>query len=355
MTSPYSNLNERAYWRSGVGNRSPLDPGDVYQPKFPITREMRIVTAGSCFAQHVGNALKSASFNVVDAEPFPEFLSDSLAQRYGYRLYSARYGNIYTARQLMQIVNEMRGKFRPAEPVWHKDGRYFDALRPNVEPLGLDSHDSVMKHRKLHLAKVKSAFFNCDLMVFTFGLTEAWVHQETGTTYPTAPGTIAGQFDPKIFSFKNFDYEEILRDFNNFAGLMRKRNPGVKFLITTSPVPLTATASDRHVEVATCYSKSVLRAVCGKLYDTNEDIDYFPSFEIITSTNNRGAFFENNKRNVSDLGVNAAMDTFLKAHDYNRNYPSQRESGDNASNPSTNKPGKFEEICEEALLEAFSS
>lgn len=352
--SPYSDLESRAFWRSAVTEREPLDPGDVYRAKFPITRDMRIATAGSCFAQHVGRALKTSGFNVIDTEPMPLKVDLPLAQRYGYELYSARYGNIYTTRQLVQLVNEARGKFAPAHPVWERNGRYFDALRPNVEPDGLDSPEMVMAHREKHLNNVRKAFFRCDLMVFTFGLTEAWIDRESDTVYPTAPGTIAGSFDPETFAFKNFSYEEIKRDFEVFAAIMRSRNTNMKFLITTSPVPLTATASGQHVEVATCYSKSVLRAVCGALAADNDDIDYFPSYEIITSSNTRGVYYEANKRSVSRLGVQTAMKTFLAAHgveDSPAPAPARKSGGSRPAGPAK---ARADDVCEEALLEAFS-
>ena len=355
--SPYSNLEPRAFWRSAVTDREPLDPGDVYRPKFPITRDMRIATAGSCFAQHVGRALKTAGFNVIDTEPMPLDVDLTLAQRYGYELYSARYGNIYTTRQLMQLVEEARGKFTPAHRVWERDGRYVDAQRPSIEPDGFDSPEAVLAHRERHLINVRKAFFRCDLMVFTFGLTEAWIDRESGTVYPTAPGTIAGRHDDAVFGFHNYRYDEIKRDFETFMALMRARNKDVRFLITTSPVPLTATTSGHHVEVATCYSKSVLRAVCGALADANDDVDYFPSYEIITSANTRGVYYETNKRTVSRLGVQTAMNTFMAAHGAAPSADAaQSGGGADKTAPRRARTGgaRADDVCEDALLEAFS-
>ncbi|WP_428660504.1 GSCFA domain-containing protein [Reyranella sp.] len=53
----------------------------------------------------------------------------------------------------------------------------------------------------------------------------------------------------------------------------KRRRPGVRFLLTVSPVPLKASASQNHVLAATTYSKSVLRAVAGQLADTYDDVD----------------------------------------------------------------------------------
>jgi hypothetical protein len=352
MSSPYSSLPKSAFWRS-VAERAPLDVGALYSPKFAVSKDMKIVTAGSCFAQHVGRTLKHAGYDVVDSEKLPPNTSDEVAKKYGYRLYSARYGNIYTVRQLKQITDECLGVFKPAHPVWEKEGRYYDAQRPNVEPDGLPSVGDVMAHRASHLARVKEAFQSADLFVFTFGLTEAWIDRETGTVYPMAPGTLAGEFDPEKYQFKNYGFEEIRDDFIEFRKYMMSVNPDIKFLITTSPVPLTATASGEHVEVATCYSKAVLRSVCGELNSLYGNVDYFPSFEVITSTNNRGIYFEANKRSVNSIGVEAAMRLFLQAHESPNEELTTNHGGDQVVE-ATKVSSSVDVVCEESLLEDFS-
>lgn len=379
--SPYTGLARHAYWRTGVVGRDQFDPGALFQPRFPVSRDMRVVTAGSCFAQHVGRTLREAGFNVLDAEPLPR-VSDAVAHRFGYRLYSARYGNIYTARQLAQLFEEAEGRFTPADPVWPRAGRFHDAQRPNVEPEGLDSPELVLEHRRAHLASVSEVFRQADLFVFTFGLTEAWVDRATGTVYPTAPGTIAGSYDPEVHAFKNYDAFEILADFERFREQLRAVNPGVRFLVTVSPVPLAATATGGHVEVATAYSKAVLRAVCGMLTARHEDIDYFPSYETITSQNARGAYYEQDGRSVSERGVHTAMGLFMRAHGVDL-APLAAEAGKAPASLSTEgghaggggrgkggkgrrgkgkggrgagAPGRSrdEVVCEDELLEAFA-
>ena len=346
MTSPYDTLPDTAFWRSAVGERSALDPGPLYSAKFPLRKKSAFATAGSCFAQHIGRHLRQAGCNVLDSEPSPLKLPEDLLSRFGFGLYSARYGNIYTARQLLQLWEEATGKFTPAEPIWQKNGRFYDAFRPSVEPEGLPSAELVRLHRAEHLAAVKRAFEAANVFVFTFGLTEAWIHKKTGTVYPTAPGTIAGSHDPEVYQFKNYSFGEIINDFRTFRRQMMALKPsGMRFVITVSPVPLTATASGQHVEVATAHSKAILRAVCGELAASFPNVDYFPSYEIITSANNRGVYFETNKRTVTKEGVNAAMSMFLRAHGFDERRPT--------ATAETEEDAETDLACEEALLEGF--
>ena len=80
--SPYQGLEGRAFWRAGVVAAGSYPPPDIYRPKFDITREMPIFTAGSCFAQHVGRTLAQAGYSVIDSEPLPAAVPPELANRF---------------------------------------------------------------------------------------------------------------------------------------------------------------------------------------------------------------------------------------------------------------------------------
>lgn len=355
MGSPYSSLPSRNFWKTGVAEQHPLTISGLYKKKFPIGPETAIATAGSCFAQHIGGHLRKNGFHVLDAEPAPPGLDAETAKSYGYGLFSARYANIYCVRQLLQIAKEAFGEFTPADAVWERDGRFFDAMRPSVEPNGLASAEHVKRHRESHLRFVRQLFESADVLIFTFGLTEAWVHAASGTVYPTAPETIAGSFDPKRHEFKNFTFNEIIADFLEFRSLLQRHKPEIKFLLTVSPVPLTATATDEHVLQATTYSKSVLRAVAGELYMNYSDIDYFPSYEMVVSPFSRGFFFESNLRSVNAGGVAAVMRVFFAEHrpEARPARAARRASAQAVAGKDRNR-NEEEAACEDELLEAFA-
>lgn len=312
--SPYHKLGRRAFWRTGVEQRASLAAADLFRPRFAITPQTRVVTAGSCFAQHVGRALRGAGVQVIDAEPAPDFVSDDVARDHGYRLFSARHGNIYTAAHLAQLGHEVWQGFRPADPVWSLGDRFVDAQRPAVEPLGLATPDEVLWHRTRHLAALRRAWESADVFVFTFGLTETFLHRATGTVYPVAPGVLGGSYDPDLHVFHNFALSETVAAFEDFAVLARAANPGLRFLVTVSPVPLAATASGEHVEVATVRSKSILRAACDEIVAGDEGADYFPSYEIVTSQAAGGRFFRPNLRDVTEEGVATVMGVLRAAY-----------------------------------------
>lgn len=354
MTSPYEGLPSERFWRTGVAESHPLTIENLYRKKFSISPQDRIATAGSCFAQHISVHLRKAGFTVIDAEPAPPGLSLEHARQYGYNLYSARYGTIYTTRHLLQLAREALGQFEPVDAVWQSKGRFHDAMRPTVEPNGLTSIEEVTAHRQKHLERVRGLLRTADLLIFTFGLTEGWLHAASGTVYPTAPGTVAGSYDAEIHQFKNFTFNEIYSDFCDFRRLVKLRNPKLKFLLTVSPVPLTATASEIHVLQATIYSKSVLRAVAGQLSESFEDVDYFPSYEMIASPYSRGFFYESNLRSVNDGGVSAVMRVFFSEHKPPIQDTAESEAPPRRKRQAPHSTETGTTVCEDALLEAFA-
>lgn len=358
VTNPYSGLNDSSFWRTGVAEASPDAPRDIYRKKFDITPADRIATAGSCFAQHVARNLRRNGYRILDTEALPEWMPTDIASNYGYGLYSARYGNIYTVRQLLQLIHDCRLGAVRAEDVWERDGRYYDALRPSVEPDGLESVEEVLVHRRAHLESVRQLLLDSDVLIFTLGLTEAWQRTDSGVVYPTCPGVMAGEFDPAVFSFVNFNFFDVYNDLVKVRELLIELNPSIRFLFTVSPVPLTATASGDHVLVATVRSKSTLRAVCGVMSDTFDNVDYFPSYEIVTAPNAQGKFYASNLRSVTDEGVETVMKVFFTAFP-----PAAVDAADAGTTAEGEAPTRAlrrkaqeaeDVVCEDALLEAFS-
>lgn len=347
MKSPYSDLADRSFWRTGVAQSDPCGQPDFFAPKFLIDKNSRLFTSGSCFAQHLSRALADEGFSVIDCEPLPDFIAPQLAEKFGYGLFSARYGNIYTQRQLLQLLQEALGEFIPQDVLWEKDGRYFDALRPTVEPKGHETPELVALARQYHLAALMAGLSKTDVFVFTCGLTECWEHRESGTVFPTAPGTIAGAFDPEIYQFRNFGYEDVLNDFNSLRDLLVQINPDIRILLSLSPVPLTATAGPEHALVANTGSKSILRAVCGEMAKRHDNVDYFPSFEVIAALPDNGRYFADDKRTVVPDRVTAIMQMFLRSHGQLIETFSEEKA---TPMPDKNEHGVH---CEDELLEAF--
>ncbi|MCT1601377.1 GSCFA domain-containing protein [Kocuria sp. p3-SID1433] len=167
--SPYRGRPESALWKTAVSGRHPEHLKEVVETAPQITTSTKIMTAGSCFAQHIATRLKSSGFTVLDHEPAPAGTSREWQLQHGFGTYSARYGNIYFVRQLLQLLQEAEGVFTPQDWIWKSGSRYYDALRPSVETAGHPTADSVRQHRAEHLSAVRRLVRDADLFVFTLG------------------------------------------------------------------------------------------------------------------------------------------------------------------------------------------
>lgn len=354
--NPYADLPETAFWKSAVAAHNPLEISGLWTPKFAVTSKDKVVTFGSCFAQHFSRALIARGYDWLDAEPAPTLLTEEQARSFNYGIFSARTGNIYTARMLRQwlqlafgVVDSQMAEWRET---WEAQGRFQDPLRPVIESGGFASLDELFACRNATLAAVRKAVREADVLVFTMGLTESWRNRTAGVEYALCPGTAGGAFDPQQHAFHNQRYPEIQTDMNAALNLMRQNNPRLRVLLTVSPVPLTATASGKHVLTATSYSKSVLRAVAGDLAADHDWVDYFPSYEIITHPAFRGMFYASNQRSVVAKGVDHVMESFFEAQ-HSRFPQKTGRTGRKVGVGVADRGGRAVK-CEEEMLDAFA-
>lgn len=355
MTNPYTIQPQSAFWRPAVAALEARQIDLGWKPKFPITRTSKIITVGSCFAQHISAALIKNGFAWMDAEPAPETLPAAERATHGYGVFSFRTGNIYTPALLRQWVEWALGVAKPTSECFYDEnaGRYFDPFRPAIPEHGFASEEELFAARKQTLACIAKALREADVLIFTLGLTEAWKNS-SGEVYPMCPGTLRGEFRPDAHWFHNYDYQQIVQDLAATFDALRQLNPGLRSLLTVSPVPLTATATDRHVLTATTYSKSVLRAAAGWLAQSRGDVDYFPSYELIATPPFKAAFFAANLRSVQPEGVAFVMRQFFRAVD-----PTMMHEQETFNRPQNcampPEPSGVRDICEEIILDTWSN
>jgi hypothetical protein len=311
--NPYKALPDFHFWRRSIELLPAAQVDPIVRTGFKLGRSDKVATAGSCFAQHISRTLMRRGFNYYVAERGEQVGAVDELQSRNFGVFSARYGNLYTTRQLLQLFDRAYETFAPTEGVWTMaNGRFADPFRPQIEPGGFASILEVQISRSEHLMAVRTMFEQLEVFVFTLGLTEAWRNRLDGAVYPIAPGVVGTNLNPDLHEFVNFGVADVIGDMQSFIDRLRKVNTGAKIILTISPVPLIATYEDRHVLVANTYSKAVLRVAADEICRNNAMVDYFPSFEIITGHHSRGAYFDGDLRSIRPAGVERVMDVFLK-------------------------------------------
>ncbi|MGU7771046.1 GSCFA domain-containing protein [Burkholderia sp. MR1-5-21] len=336
MKNPYSDKPDHAFWKRSVSSLDMSEVDPVVSAPFPINLGDKIATAGSCFAQHISRTLTTEGYDYLVTESAPRCAA---AVDDGYGVFPARFGNIYTVRQLLQLFLRAYGLFHPVDTVWWRtDGRAVDPFRPRVQESGFANREEVESDRVEHFKAVREMFERANVFVFTLGLTEGWVSDIDGAVFPIAPGVVANPHIGDSISFQNFTVREMEQDLARFISLLRDVNPTIKIILTVSPVALVATYEPRHVLVSTCYSKSALRVVAEDASRDHSNVAYFPSYEIITGAYARSLYFEDDLREVRPEGVAHVMRLF-KRHYLAGNGATGSGTATSSAKPAVPRPG----------------
>ncbi len=306
---PYAALPDRAFWSRAFDGRAPRDLLDPkHGPLIPAGAP--IVSVGSCFAGNLVPFLERAGLPYLRTEPLADWLRIT-PEALGYARYSAAYGNVYTARQLLQLLRRACGTFTPVEDRWCEADRVVDPFRPGLRYTARTEREFTALTAQ-HLRLTREAFARAGVVIVTLGLNEAWTAHD-GAVFPACPGTVAGRFDPARHRFVEFTCAEVTADLAAFVTELHALNAGVRVILTVAPVPLVATVGGRHVLEATTHAKAVLRVAAGDVARTLPEVIYFPAYEIVTGPQAADGFFAPDRRSVSPQGVRAVMRVFLAA------------------------------------------
>lgn len=266
------------------------------RPKFKLTRADSIFTMGSCFARNVEHALAESGVRVLpDKFDFPlellapkaaELARASLNAPLHYRVIVRAVLNKYSPLSMLNEFQRVLAPERFAAPqkgLMQVDGdRWFDPQAKDTGMHGLK--DSLMVRFLIEQAtrEVRGA----SAVFLTLGFTETWLDGETGTVLNFAPPPLLIKKWPERFRFFNATFTDVLESLEGLHQLITSTvRPDMKFVVTVSPVPLNTTFTDNDIITANTYSKSTLRAAADAFCARHDNADYFPSYEMVMSTN----------------------------------------------------------------------
>ena len=250
-----------------------------FHPSFRIRPGEVIFTMGSCFARNIETHLAMLGCVV----PMMDF--DLPPTEWGGGVHGAM--NRFHPPAFRQTLQWVGGIYdRDGQVVWDDcavyafpcgDELYLDLDMGSAAPV---THARFVERRQ-HVYDIFSQAFSAACLMMTPGLIEAWRDRETGFYLHNAPKHRAMLRNPDRWEFEVLPYDACRDAMLAAIDCVRARNPGVKVLLTTSPVPLSATFTTDDIRIANMHSKSVLRAVCGEARLSRPDVDYFPSYESV--------------------------------------------------------------------------
>ncbi|MDP1965601.1 MAG: GSCFA domain-containing protein [Reyranella sp.] len=271
---------ESCRWPSG-GNQRRLEPAykPILRPRFSLKPGAKVFTIGSCFARHIEEHLAQSGFDVPMlslAVPPEEYrpavsIADKFTPLSALQEIERTLSMVQSPERTDQIIEDV------LFPI--PDGKFIDLELREYVPVARER----AYERRRDIFKIFTHAFDADCVIITLGLVECWMDHKTGRAIQETPHALALRRAKDRFALRILDITEVLQATDRMIRLLLSHGrPDVKILMTVSPVPLEATFSAMDVVIANAYSKSVLRVAAQMLYDRFEQVDYFPSYEMVT-------------------------------------------------------------------------
>ncbi len=185
------------------------------------------------------------------------------------------------------MLNEVRWAMEP--PRFEDEALYAETgegwidlqLAPGVKPVSLER---AIERRQYLTTNYFARLRQADVVVLTLGLIEVWHDRRLGVYLNAAPSMWSVRREPERYYLEVTTPSANLDALEEIRGTLKSLNPQLKIIVTVSPVPMAATFSGVDVVRANTLSKAVLRAAAETFSSKNDDVDYFPSYEIVTNS-----------------------------------------------------------------------
>jgi hypothetical protein len=270
------------------------------RPKFQLTRSATFFCIGSCFARNVEEHLIYQDIPVLSRKiicPREEW--------------HARPNGIVNKFTTESMLNEARWVGTPhaaSDCLVETNAGWIDLqLAGGVQPVSLER--GIERRRYLETEYFRR-ILSSDIVIVTLGLTEIWQDERAGIYLNAAPSLWMVRREPERFSFSRTDVAANVAALEKLRALLR---PAAKVVVTVSPVPLGTTFTTDDVLAANSYSKSTLRAAAQIFADAHDNVDYFPSYEMVMLSR-RESTFAADVMHVNHAAVGSVVAAFLESY-----------------------------------------
>lgn len=154
-------------------------------------------------------------------------------------------------------------------------------IDPFREGIAFHSIDAYRLDYQKHSKACFEALTQCDLFIYTVGVNESWIDDDSGYAYSHNAGKVfRHRSTPKMVSLENN-----IKAFSYFYKNFKELNPSATIILTVSPLPINACVTMPCVFAANQVSKSILRAAVHEITSSGlfPQVEYFPSFELVLS------------------------------------------------------------------------
>lgn len=244
-----------------------------------LDHDMSALLLGSCFAERIGERMKSAKMRVVQNPLGIQFNPYSLAK----------------------IVRKAirHEQFSSDSMLQREDLYYHWDLPASQSKIELKEF---LKTSNEALELISDSISNFDVLIVSFGT--AWVYELMHNAQVVAN---CHKQEAHLFIKRMLSFEEIVQDWKGLLNEIQKLNPSCRIIFTISPV--------RHIKnglVDDRRSKSLLNLAVHELKKAfSNQVSYFPAYEILIDELRDYRFYESDLIHPNELAVDIIWKYFV--------------------------------------------
>lgn len=315
-----------------------------HSPKFVIDADDTFFCIGSCFARNVEEHLVYSNRKVLSKRIV------SPVEEWPHRING--FVNKFTTHSILNEIEWVISPPQVDESLFEETAQgWIDLqLSPGVRPV---SRERAIQRRAYLINDYFARLRQASVVIITLGLNEVWHDAKSNRYLNATPSIYSVRRDPDRYTLEITDATtNFVMLTRIFSALLSLRHT-LKIIVTVSPVPMSDTFSGRDVAIANAYSKATLRVAADKFAETFDNVDYFPTYDMI-SLSPRESVYGPDCLHISDKIVGQMMNKFLALY-MGRDIPALpfNELGYLAANPDVEtaaRLGEFESGFEHWLL-----
>ena len=227
----------------------------IPETKHKISLDSQLLTLGSCFADVVGNQLKANKLKV-EANPFGTLFNPLSIFKILSPSYTEADERLFIQNQEAWVHYDFHSQF---------SGNTKEELRKSINQKLINIHSYLSPHYPKLITQ------NSQFLLLTFGTSFIYKLLAPPTYVSNCHKMTNNLFEKDLLSVK-----DICKGFAILHKELKEINSDLRIVLTVSPV--------RHTKdgmVENQVSKSILRAACHYLTADYQDVEYFPSYEIM--------------------------------------------------------------------------
>lgn len=216
--------------------------------KFKIGYENKAMFIGSCFSENISATMSEHGMRVIN-NPF---------------------GILFHPSAIRDCLDSIitKKKFNGSEFFLHNERYHHFALHSEL------SHSTLEKSVEEANTRIEFAhefLKSASVLFITFGTAWVYEHKLSGTTVANCHKISSAEFNKR-----KLGVNDIVSEFSYLINHLRNFNPGLKIILTISPV--------RHLKdgfMENSHSKSTLNIAVHEIIRRFDNTDYFPAYELV--------------------------------------------------------------------------